>query len=300
MNTASSLRIGSLAVACLVGIVSACGAVTPEEKMAEDLVWLHLKAPLPSLDHVNREEVLRILREIEAGKIRRIGNTGVGMRRAQVALLRIGDSETIRKALDTFRAYNSAEAIVGVPKAFEYAHSPALVAYLAEEFDSDESPEVIAETRYANGTPSGYVAPPRSIYAGIIAMRIILKDDAFSPELKAWAAEMVGVRASDPGEFRRRLQVWWAENRERFDAADYGSLVPLAKETTGRPPGASAAGAADLDSIQTRSVPPPAQKMIPLREVVEPEANVAISVRLGLICLSAVLCAWLLWRGRRN
>ncbi len=298
MNTVLSLKIGSLVVACLMGMAATCGAVTAEEKMAEDLVWLHLKAPLPSLDHVNREEVFRILREIEAGRISRIGNTGVGMRRAQVALLRVGDPETIRKALDTFRAYNSPEGVVGVPKAFEYAHSPVLVAYLAEEFDNDENPEEIAEMRHADGTPSGYVAPPRSIYAGIIAMRVILKDEAFSPELKAWAAEMVGVRADDPGEFRRRLQVWWEENRERFDAADYGNVAPLPKDTAGRSPDASAPGAVNPATTQNRTVPLTGQSKI--REAFARETDTPLPVPLVVICLSVGLGAWLLWRRRAS
>jgi len=197
--------------------------------MAEDLVYLSLKEEVPSLEEVDRDEVVRILQEIERGNISKIGRTIVDRRGAQIALIRVGDDETLRQVVDQFRNYDSRYAWDGLPKAMEYARQPKLIPYLSEDFFRDEDPTKILRSRPRLLNPQAadapteatIIVPPRSVYAGTIAMRIIMKSPSFTPELQEWADSMIDMRINDVDNFQKSLRGWWIANKEHFENEEY-------------------------------------------------------------------------------
>jgi len=197
-------------------------AETPEFKMAEDLMYVSLKDPLPDIESLNKQKIVSILRDVAAGKISRMGRTVVTPRRAQIALLRVGDDKSIEEAIAQFRGYNSRFAWAGLPKAMEWSHHPKLIPFLAEDFFRDENPNQYLKSKPQVGTTEAtVVVPPRSVYAGTIAMHIIKRELAFSDELKEWAEKMISLRFSDVSKFRDTMRQWWKANKDHFEAEEY-------------------------------------------------------------------------------
>lgn len=190
--------------------------------MAEDLMYLSLKEPVPDLEGVDRGEVIRILRRVTSGDLSKIGRTIVTPRRAQIALLRIGDDQEIAKVVEAFRNYDTRYALAGIPKAMEYAHQPKLIPHLAEDFFRDEDPEEFIKSRAGQGPADPtIVASPRSIYAGVIAMRIVSKDPSFSDETRQWADQMQRLRTEDASAFQKTMRGWWKANAKFFESGEY-------------------------------------------------------------------------------
>jgi hypothetical protein len=106
------------------------------------------------------------------------------------------------------------------------AANPAVIPYLASDFSSDEP----VKTDYGepgNESEMGVTAPPRSLYSGTIALRIIDKAPQFSAPMKAWTKEAQKFRFRQPEAFRLMMRQWWKENKTFFEKRDYDSVTPV-------------------------------------------------------------------------
>jgi len=286
---------------------------SPEEKMAGDLVYLSLKEDVPSLEEVDRDEVVRVLREIERGNISKIGRTIVDRRGAQIALLRVGDDEALRQVVEQFRSYDSRYAWEGVPKAMEYSRQPKLIPYLSEEFFREEDPTKILRSRpqllnpqtAGSPTEATIIVPPRSVYAGTIAMRIIMKSSSFTPEMQEWADSMIDMRINDTDSFQRSLRGWWIANKEHFEDENYKLVTseiaePETQKVGALPVEQAEVKAPSVDQTIEKSVP----KEMPIEEPEELADNANRWLVIGIAIVAVigifVLLIWAFKRGRAS
>lgn len=203
-------------------ICARCRTVT-EQKVID----LTAKAIVSDLSLANGEDsatVINKLDEIAKKKIDRIGTALIGRESAEIVLLRLGYEPAIRRSINEFRKYDVV-AWREVTKRLEWSSQPAIIPYLAEDFFLDEDPK--QGVGISNGEEA-VGAPPRSIFAAVVAGRIIHRASEFSPEMKRWADTMYELRLADPGQFRAGMKQWWIQNKDAFAKKDYSHVQPLA------------------------------------------------------------------------
>jgi hypothetical protein len=137
---------------------------------------------------------------------------------------------TIDKVVSNFEKYDSPAAVAHVPDLLVGARQPLVIPALARSLFSHEAPN------QAVAVEEDVIGPPRSIWAGVLVTRVIRRCPEFTPELKAWAAEMERFRAEEPERFRGAMQAWWKENAAAFERKDFAAVKPLSEPAPAPPP----------------------------------------------------------------
>ena len=197
---------------------------TPISKKAALIAAEGRKASLADVNPANRPEVVAILRQVADGTVSNIGAIAPSRLGAEIALLTLGDRQTIQRLMQEYRSENSPRTLGDLPRSFERSRQPLLIPPLAEDlFLEDEYKPLIL--RYGRDGVEGLPLPFRS---GTVLLRIMRESDAFNSPLKQWTLEMERLSIYEPDKFRTHLRKWWELNREAFDQQRYQSVQPLA------------------------------------------------------------------------
>jgi len=150
---------------------------------------------------------------------------------AELLLLRLGDTFTIERMIDVYRAYNSMSSWDYVPRMFRNARQPKVIPYLAEDFNSEEDQTALITLHPASGVEDLAVGvPARSVFSGVLVTDIIKGSSQFSPEMKAWASRAFALRLESPVRFLNTMKRWWEANKAVLEAADYGSVKSVSDQ----------------------------------------------------------------------
>jgi hypothetical protein len=198
--------------------------ITPLSKRAGLIADAGAKADFDSIPQADLNQTLEILRGIAEGAIR-VGNMSPDRSGARIALLSYGDEQTLADVIKIYRDYNSRAAWQYIPEELEWSKQPRAIFYLAEDFNGNEDLHAFYGSK-GSETEFGITVQPKSIYSGVIALRIIMKSPAFSDELKAWAKQTYGLDLKDGEGFRNLMQKWWEQNKEAFARKDYKAVKP--------------------------------------------------------------------------
>jgi hypothetical protein len=188
-----------------------------------DLTRSSIHSDLTDVSPAERTELLQRLRKIASGEVTHIGgqspDSGAypGQSNAQIVLMRMGDIPGIEQIIQRYRQYDA--EVWDYPKYFEWSKQPLLIPYLAEDLFLNDDPAHYIDT--------GDVAVPnRSIYSGIVIVRIVRSSPVFSDELRLWAKRMYQVWVDDPARFRKTMRIWWNANAKTFQQQNYAAVAP--------------------------------------------------------------------------
>jgi hypothetical protein len=201
---------------------------TEISQAACDLSYDGSKISLQKIPEAKRPEVVEMLRRISNGEITAVGSeegsTVANQKGAILGLVTLGDEQTLQKLIQIYRTYNSRSAWDYIPETFRFSKNPKVISYLAEDFDLNEPVTAFYGGKDSEETIS---VPPRSIYSGVISLRIIRKSDKMSAEMRDWSKQAEAFRAVNPEGFRRMMRAWWQENKAAFAKGDYLSVKPI-------------------------------------------------------------------------
>lgn len=220
-----------------VFIFYACEAVGNFEADVATLTYKSMDADLSSISPGDRKKTIDLLRKFRSREIKEVSTIVPNQSGAEILLVRLNDSETIDKMISVYQKYNSRAAWSYIPKTFERAAQPAVIPYLAGDYFGDE-PANANYGKEGSTTEFGIIGPPKSIYSGVITLRVIQAAPEFNVELKHWAKEVYELRIRNPEGFRKLMRQWWEQNKEAFEKGDYASVtaVPI-KTYEVKPPG---------------------------------------------------------------
>jgi hypothetical protein len=143
--------------------------------------------------------------------------------RDYLVLVRLGDKDATKQVVDAFRASLHTEAHGWPLKQFLDSHAhPVTIPFIAEDFSRDDG-----DTFAFAGSDFVYTVGPVSMMMSRLAFSIILSNDVFSPETKAWAKyNRERIDSFPPKTIRELMQQWWRENEAHFRAGNYQAVRP--------------------------------------------------------------------------
>jgi hypothetical protein len=211
-------------------------AATPtaaEQVIRQLLAQGSVNCDLSVIPLAQKEAVIARLRETAAmkGGYSLLGTTVLDVMDADLLLLRIGDTFTIERMVQDYRAYDSMASWGYVATKFRRARQPKVIPYLAEDFYLDENPNGGITRDAPPGSMEFAVGvPARSIFSGVIVTEIIQKAPEFSPQMKLWATQGYALRLESPERFRGMMRAWWEANKAAFTRGDYKAVISVAEQ----------------------------------------------------------------------
>jgi hypothetical protein len=202
-----------LANAMVFGLVAAGFAQSPPPDIyrAADTVLRNnrLNAEFAA-DPANAAVLGQIRRQAEKGDLK-----------ARVALLRIGDADTVAYCLDRLRArhwFDSRQAadFLGASGRLE------LIWLLGADLNIDEP--TIPEVRITG--EEHFKIPRTSVLAANVIQSLIRNSDSFPREVKRWAIALEELTDESRDKKRETVRVWWKQNERSLQLAQYGNTAP--------------------------------------------------------------------------
>lgn len=182
-------------------------------RAADSIVQENLLTPSFFGDPANQAVIDQIRRTARNGHIP-----------SRIALLRVGDSEMINLCLADLRSEHWSKT---GRAADDIASSGRLkfIAMLAPDLNKDED----ARPKVLRTGGENIRIRPVSVQAAR-AIQTLVRDSAqFSPEVRAWAAQLDKPAIDPYSEMKREsVRTWWRENQHLLEAEKYGEVQPPA------------------------------------------------------------------------
>jgi hypothetical protein len=218
-----------LLLGTVVAQIAICNARTEvEELVVQMLAEAPQKTDLGVITPANRDAVIKILRDAATYKVVKLGTSPLDETGAEIVLVRLNDTETITRVIGQYRDTYGSRGSFWLAGHLELAGQASVVPLLAEDFfleDGDKS------TIKKEGSGVGFRVIPRSAFSGITALRVTIASKQFSEETRAWANQRLTQSCYPFDKFRAEMRVWWRQNKDAFEKADYKAVKPMKPET---------------------------------------------------------------------
>lgn len=219
-----------LLLATVVAQIAVCNARTEvEELVVQMLAEAPQKTDLGVITPANRDAVIKILRDAATFKVVKLGTSLLDETGAEIVLVRLNDTETITRLIGQYKDTYGSRGSFWLAGHLELAGQASVLPLLAEDFfmeDGDKS------TINRDGKGGGIRVIPRSAFSGITVLRIAAECKQLSEETRAWANQRLMQSCYPYDKFRAEMRMWWKQNKEAFEKADYKAVKPLRPETT--------------------------------------------------------------------
>lgn len=246
-----------------------------------------------------RDEVIMYLRRGAEGADAITGRTNyLGPDRTSAMLLiRLGDEQQMKKAMDRYRqeAENSGHTLnpePGIAQEMTGTGQPLMIPLFAPDFFRNDGDHI---RLYSDGDMTFWESP-LSISSIFSTLSVIQKSSEFSNELRGWAraideefARRLYKMPPHLGIFKSIMQQWWRENEKHFAAKDYAAVKPGAPVAETLKPAESPAEATPKAAAEVPVPPAPASPPTVVQKSPSNARYYIVAVILSVLALAAIV-----------